>query len=72
MYELNWPDPNPEINQTVLMVDDVTGMNAKEIDRIFMVRTTEDVQHVLKLARIYGKNSFYEGNKTFHGWPYYW
>ena len=45
--ELIWPDPNPEINQNVLKVDDVTQMNAKEVDRIFMVRTTEDVQHVL-------------------------
>ena len=43
--ELIWPDPNPEINQNVLKVDDVTQMNAKEVDRIFMVRTTEDVQN---------------------------
>ena len=63
LNELNWPDPNPEINQTVLMVDDVTRMNAKEVDRIFMVRTTEDVQHVLKLARINGKTVSMRGTK---------
>ena len=61
--ELIWPDPNPEINQNVLMVDDVTQMNAKEVDRIFMVRTTEDVQHVLKLARINGKTVSMRGTK---------
>ena len=31
--ELIWLDPNPEINQTALMVDDVTQMNAKEVDQ---------------------------------------
>ena len=61
--ELIWPDPNPEINQNVLMVDDVTQMNAKEVDRIFMVRTTEDVQHVLKLARMNGKTVSMRGTK---------
>ena len=61
--ELIWPDPNPEVNQNVLMVDDVTQMNAKEVDRIFMVRTTEDVQHVLKLARINGKTVSMRGTK---------
>ena len=61
--ELIWPDPNPEINQNVLKVDDVTQMNAKEVDRIFMVRTTEDVQHVLKLARINGKTVSMRGTK---------
>ena len=61
--ELIWPDPNPEIKQNVLMVDDVTQMNAKEVDRIFMVRTTEDVQHVLKLARINGKTVSMRGTK---------
>ena len=61
--ELIWPDPNPEIKQNVLMVDDVTQMNAKEVDRIFMVRTTEDVRHVLKLARINGKTVSMRGTK---------
>ena len=61
--ELIWPDPNPEINQNVLMVDDVTQMNAKEVDRIFMVRTTEDVQHVLTLARMNGKTVSMRGTK---------
>ena len=61
--ELIWPDPNPEVNQNVLMVDDVTQMNAKEVDRIFMVRTTEDVQHVLKLARMNGKTVSMRGTK---------
>ena len=61
--ELIWPDPNPEIKQNVLMVDDVTQMNAKEVDRIFMVRTTEDVQHVLKLARMNGKTVSMRGTK---------
>ena len=61
--ELIWPDPNPEINQNVLMVDDVTQMNAKVVDRIFMVRTTEDVQHVLKLARMNGKTVSMRGTK---------
>ena len=31
--ELIWPDPNPGVNQNVLMVDDVTQMNAKEVDQ---------------------------------------
>ena len=61
--ELIWPDPNPEIKQNVLKVDDVTQMNAKEVDRIFMVRTTEDVQHVLKLARMNGKTVSMRGTK---------
>ena len=63
LNELNWPDPDPEINQNVLMLDDVTRMNAKEVDRIFMVRTTEDVRHVLKLARINGKTVSMRGTK---------
>ena len=63
LNELNWPDPDPEINQNVLMLDDVTRMNAKEVDRIFMVRTTEDVRHVLKLARISGKTVSMRGTK---------
>ena len=63
LNELNWPDPDPEINQNVLMLDDVTRMNAKEVDRIFMVRTTEDVRHVLKLARINGITVSMRGTK---------
>ena len=44
-------------------MDDVTRMNAEEIDRIFFVRTAEDVKHVLHLARSHGKTVSMRGTK---------
>ena len=50
----NWPDPDPHSGAPP-MVDDVSRMNAQEVDRIFSVRTKEDIQYVLALARKQGK-----------------
>ena len=46
-----------------LLADDVTRMNAEEVDRIFFVRIAEDVKHVLKLARSNGKTVSMRGTK---------
>ena len=65
LTEINWPDPDPEIRKDnqKLLLDDVTRMNPTEVDRIFFVRSSEDVKHVLKLARFYGKSVSFRGTK---------
>ena len=52
LSELNWPDPDPVVNETKLFLDDVTRMNAKEVDRIFFVRCVDDVKHILQLGMV--------------------
>ena len=49
-----WPDPNPEAGMPP-MVDDVARMNAQRVERIFRVRTVDDVKAVLRLARQHGR-----------------
>ena len=48
-----WPDPDAG-SGAPLSVDDVSRMNGTPVDRIFMVRSAEDVRHVLALARARG------------------
>ena len=57
LSELNWPDPDPVVNESKLFLDDVTRMNAKEVDRIFFVRCVDDVKHVLQLGMVSNKMS---------------
>ena len=63
LSQINWPDPDPITHRSELLVDDVTRMNAKEVDRIFFVRCLEDVKHVLRLARAQGKTVSMRGTK---------
>ena len=64
LSEVNWPDPDPEIRKDQkLLLDDVTRMNPTEVDRIFFVRSAEDVKHVLRLARLRGKSVSFRGTK---------
>lgn len=37
----SWPDPEPL--EGALILDDVTRLNATEVERVFMVRSVEDV-----------------------------
>eukprot|EP01124_Arcella_intermedia_P030358 TRINITY_DN6633_c0_g1_i1.p1 TRINITY_DN6633_c0_g1~~TRINITY_DN6633_c0_g1_i1.p1 ORF type:complete len:1288 (+),score=268.88 TRINITY_DN6633_c0_g1_i1:8-3871(+) len=46
----------PVAIEAVVRVDDITRMNSTVVQRTFMVRTEEDVLHVLELAKIYGKH----------------
>ena len=57
LSELNWPDPDPVVNESKLFLDDVTRMNAKEVDRIFFVRCVDDIKHVLQLGMVSNKMS---------------
>jgi FAD/FMN-containing dehydrogenase len=49
----NWPDPDPAPGMP--RTDDVARMNSQHVDRIFHVRTAEDIKHVLALAQKHGK-----------------
>ncbi len=44
-----------EPGKTMPIVDDVARMNAQQVDRLFCVRTVDDIKEVLKLARKHGK-----------------
>merc|ERR1719474_2224597 len=64
LSEINWPDPDPKADSdNRLLVDDVTRMNAQCIDRLFFVRSAEDIKYVLKLARKEGKTVSMRGTK---------
>ena len=62
MKGFKWPDPDSDIKEG-LKVDDVSRMNATEVSRIFMVRNTDDVKHVLHLARLQGVSVSMRGTK---------
>eukprot|EP00091_Calanus_sinicus_P017055 TRINITY_DN36806_c0_g1_i1.p1 TRINITY_DN36806_c0_g1~~TRINITY_DN36806_c0_g1_i1.p1 ORF type:complete len:108 (+),score=30.63 TRINITY_DN36806_c0_g1_i1:100-423(+) len=36
LHELNWPDPDPNTDTGRFFLDDVTRMNAKEVDCLFL------------------------------------
>eukprot|EP00759_Apiculatamorpha_spiralis_P047131 PhF_6_TR42996/c0_g1_i1/m.65620 len=48
-----WPDPNPTDPNSIL-ADDVTGFNATPVGRIIFIRTRQDLQDALALARSTG------------------
>ena len=59
---LNWPDPDPEPGKPP-MVDDVARMSAQHVERIFNVRTPEDIKSVIALARQLGKTVSMRGTR---------
>ena len=48
-----WPDPEPGARQ--IQCDDVTRLNKTAVDKVFHVRSREDIQQVLATARKEGK-----------------
>ena len=58
----DWPDPVPRVGE-LPMVDDVTRMNFDHVERLFCVRSKEDVKHVLGLARQNGKKVSMRGTR---------
>ena len=60
-----WPDPDllPSPGGNHLSVDDVSRMNTTPVERIFFVRTKQDVQAVLKEARLQKKPVSVRGTK---------
>ena len=62
LQDLVWPDPDPGITKS-LAVDDVTRLNSTEVERIFFVRNTGDVQRVLGQARAEGRSVSMRGTQ---------
>ena len=54
---------SPSRKDNFVRVDDVTRMNACAVERIFHVRSTDDVKHVLGLARARGQRVSMRGAK---------
>ena len=61
--DVSWPDPDPCVGNKSIRVDDVTRMNEENVNRIFFVRSVQDVQHVLNLAREDGRTVSIRGTK---------
>ena len=59
LQDLVWPDPVTKS----LAVDDVTRLNSTEVERIFFVRNTGDVQRVLGQARAEGRSVSMRGTQ---------
>ena len=61
--DVSWPDPDPGLENNKIMVDDVTQLNKAPVDGIFFPRMTQDVKHILALARQEGKRVSMRGTK---------
>ena len=62
----SWPDPDPTLHcsdSATARVDDVTRLNATEVDRVFMPRSVDDVRDILALARSTGHRVSMRGTK---------
>ena len=62
VQDLVWPDPDPGVTKS-LAVDDVTRLNSTEVERIFFVRNSGDVQRVLSQARAEGRSVSMRGTQ---------
>ncbi|CAE8659898.1 unnamed protein product [Polarella glacialis] len=58
-----WPDPDPRPGCSKVMADDVTRLNATEVERIFYVRSEADIKQVLAQARQEGRRISARGTK---------
>ena len=59
---MSWPDPAPTPGAPP-RVDDVSRMNAQQVERIFSVRSADDIKRVLALARAHGKHVSMRGTR---------
>lgn len=60
--EATWPDPTADAH-ALPKVDDVSRMNATEVERVFEVRTSDDIKRILRQAAAEGRQVSVRGTQ---------